>query len=166
MRRLGPQVASRTRASRHQEHGGQSASKSCSSNSAGGRQTHALHGLPGECQNVISSCDQWKSHGAWSSSTDGQFLLETHHEGGACQRHAVGGCVFKSGCGSDLANCTPSGTSGKCVRVGSEANVTRVVVQVLRTSRNSHDRPGMMLSRTFVSGMDGLEKREVGSPTS
>ena len=122
-------------------HGGQSASKSCSSNSAGGRQTHALHGLPGECQNVISSCDQWKGHGAWSSSTDGQFLLETPHEGGACQRHAVGGCLFKSGCGPDLANCTPSGTSWKCVSVGSEADVTRVVVQVLRTSRNSHDRP-------------------------
>ena len=42
---------------------------------------------------------------------------------------------------SDLANCTPSGTSWKCVSVGSEADVTRIVVQVLRTSRNSHDRP-------------------------
>ena len=49
--------------------------------------------------------------------------------------------LFKSGCGSDLANCTPSGTSWKCVSVGSKTNATRVVVQVLRTSRNSHDRP-------------------------
>ena len=82
-----------------------------------------------------------KGHGAWSSPTDGQFLLETPHEGGACQRHAVGGCLFKSGCGPDLANCTPSGTSWKCVSVGSEADATRVVVLVLRTSRNGHDRP-------------------------
>ena len=107
MRRPGPQVASRTWAFRHQEHGGQSASKSCSSNSVGGCQTHALHGVPRECQNVISSCDHWKSHGTWSSSADGQFLLETPREGGACQRHVVGGCLFKSGCDSDLANCTP-----------------------------------------------------------
>ena len=62
-------------------------------------------------------------------------------KGGACQRHVVGGCLFKSGCDSDLANCTPSGTSWKCVSVGSETNATRIVVQVLRTSRNSHDRP-------------------------
>ena len=107
VRRPGPQVASRTWAFRHQGHGGQSASKSCSSNSVGGCQTHALHGLPRECQNVISSCDQWKGHGTWSSSADGQFLLETPLEGGACQRHVVGGCLFKSGCDSDLANCTP-----------------------------------------------------------
>ena len=72
MRRPGPQVASRTWTFRHQGHGGQSTSKSCSSNSAGGRRTHALHGLPGECQNVISSCDHWKGHGAWSSPADGQ----------------------------------------------------------------------------------------------
>ena len=91
---------------RHRGHGGQSASKSCSSNSVGGCQTHALHGLPRKCQNVISSCDQWKGHGTWSSSADGQFLLETPREGGACQRHVVGGCLFKSGCDSDLANCT------------------------------------------------------------
>ena len=140
VRRPGPQVASRTWAFRHQGHGGQSASKSRPSGSAGRRQTHALHGLPGECQNVISSCDQWKGHGTWSSPADGQFLLETHLEGGACQRHVVGGCLFKSGCGSDLANCTPSGTSWKCVGVGSKTNATRVVVQVSRTSRNSHDR--------------------------
>ena len=95
VRRPGPQVASRTRTIRHQRHGGQSASKSCSSNSAGGRQTHALHGLPGECENGISSCDQWKGHGAWSSPADGQFLLEAPLEGGACQRHAVGGCLFE-----------------------------------------------------------------------
>ena len=138
---LGPQIASRTGTFTHQGHGGQSASKSCASNSAGGRQTHALHGLPGKCQNVISSCDQWKGHGAWSSPADGQFPLETPLGGGARQRHVVGGCLFKSGCGPDLANCTPSGTSWKCVRVGSEADVTRIVVQVLRTSRNSHDRP-------------------------
>ena len=69
----GIQVASRTWAFRHQGHGGQSATKSCSSNSAGGRQTHAVHGLPGERQNVISSCVQWEGHGAWSSPTDGQF---------------------------------------------------------------------------------------------
>ena len=92
----------------------------CSSNSVGGCQTHALHGLPRECQNVISSCDQWKIHGTWSSSADGQFLLETPREGGACQRHVVGGCFFKSGCDSDLANCTPSRTSWKCVSVGSK----------------------------------------------
>ena len=65
-----------------------------------GCQTHALHGLPGECQNVISSCDQWKCHGTWSSPADGQFLLETPLEGGACQRHVVGGCLFKSSCDS------------------------------------------------------------------
>ena len=106
MRRLGPQVASRTWAFRHQGHGGQSATKSCSSNGAGGRQTHALHGLPRERQNVISSCVQWEGHGAWSGPTDGQFLLEAPHEGGACQRHAVGGCLFESGCSPDLANCT------------------------------------------------------------
>ena len=70
-----------------------------------------------------------------------QFLVETPLEGGACQRHVVGGCLFKSGCGPDLANCTPSGTSWKCVSVGSEADATSVVVQVLRTSRNIHDRP-------------------------
>ena len=74
---LCPQVASRTWAFRHQGDGGQPASKSCSSNSVGGRQTHALHGLPRGCQNVISSCDQWKGHGTWSSPADGQFLLET-----------------------------------------------------------------------------------------
>ena len=51
----------------------------------------------------------------WSSPADGQFLLETNHEGSACQRHVVGGCLFKSGCGSDLANCTP------CVSVGQES---------------------------------------------
>ena len=68
------------------------------------------------------------------------FLLETPLEGGACQRHVVGGCLFKSGCDSDLANCTPLGTSWKCVSVGSKTNATRIVVQVLRTSRNSHDR--------------------------
>ena len=77
VRRPGSQIAWRTWAFRHQGHSGQSASKSCSSNSAGGRQTHALHGLPGECQNVISSCHQWKGHGTWSSPADGQFLLET-----------------------------------------------------------------------------------------
>ena len=53
----------------------------------------------------------------------------------------VGGCLFESGCDSDLANCTPSGTSWKCVSVGSKTNATRVVVQVLRTPKNSHDRP-------------------------
>ena len=104
VRRPGPQVASRTWAFRHQGHGGQSASQSCSSNSAGSRQTHALHGLPRECQNVISSCDQWKGHGTWSSPADEQFLLEAPLEGGACQRHVVGGCLFKSGCDSDLAS--------------------------------------------------------------
>ena len=77
----GSQIASRTWAFRHQGHGRQSASKSCSSNSAGGCQTHALHSLPGECQNVVSSCDQWKGHGTWSSPADGQFLLEASHEG-------------------------------------------------------------------------------------
>ena len=56
-----------------QGHGGQSATKSCSSNNAGGRQTHAVHGLPGERQIVISSCVQWEDHGAWSGPTDGQF---------------------------------------------------------------------------------------------
>ena len=64
VRRLGPQVASRTRALRHQGHGGQSATKSFSSNSAGGRQTHAVHGF------------EWEDHGAWSGPKDGQFLLE------------------------------------------------------------------------------------------
>ena len=73
-------------------------------------------------------------------SCRGQFLQETALEGGACQRHVVGGCLFKSGCDPDLANCTPSGTSWKCVSVGSKTNATRIVVQVLRTSRNSHDR--------------------------
>ena len=51
-----------------------------------------------------------------------------------------GGCLFESGCGPDPANCTLSGTSWKCIGVGSEADATRVVVQVLRTTRNSHDR--------------------------
>ena len=54
---------------------------------------------------------------------------------------------------------------GKCVSVGSETNATRIVVQVLRTSRNSHDRPCRMLSRTFVSGMAGLKECEMGSTT-
>ena len=97
----------------HQGHGGQSATKSCSSNSAGGRQTDEVHGLPGERQIVISSGVQWEDHGAWSGPTDGQFLLEALHEGGACQRHAVGGCPFESSRGPDLADCTPSGTSWK-----------------------------------------------------
>ena len=119
-----------------------------------------------ESARMLSRCDQWKGHGTWSSPADGQFLLETLLEGGACQRHVVGGCLFKSGCDSDLANCTPSGTSWKCVSVGSETNATRIVVQVLRTSGNSHDRPLRMLSRTFVSRMAGLEKCEMGSTTS
>ena len=130
----------RTWAFRHQEHGGQPASKSCSSNSTGSRQTHALYGLPGECQNVISSCDQWKSHGTWSSPANGQFLLETPLKGGACQRHFVGGCVFEGGCDSDLENCTSSRTSWKCVSFGSKTNASRIVVQVLRTTGDSHDR--------------------------
>ena len=136
----GSQTASRAWAFRHQEHGGQSASKSCSSNSVGGRQTHALHGLPGECQNVISSCDQWKGHGTGSGPADGQFLLETPLEQGACQRHIVSGCLFEGGCDSDLENCISSGTSWKCVSFGSETNASGIVVQVLRTSRDSHDR--------------------------
>ena len=115
--------------------------KSCASHSAGGRQTHAVHGLPGERQIVISPCVQWEDHGAWSGPTDGHFLLEAPHEGGACQRDAFGGCLFESGRGPDLANCTASRASWKCIGVGSEADATRVVFQVLRTPRKSHDRP-------------------------
>ena len=141
MRRLGPQIASRTRAFRHQRHGGQSSPKSCSSHSAGGRQTHAVYSLSGECQIDVSSCVQWEDHGAWSGPADGQFLLEAPHEGVACQRHAVGGRILESSRGPDLANCTPSGASWKCIVVGSETDATRIVVQVLWTPGNSHDRP-------------------------
>ena len=38
----------------------------------------------------------------------------------------------RASCDSDLANCTPSGTSWTCVSVGSKTNATRIVVQVLR----------------------------------
>ena len=67
---------------------------------------------------------------SWSLERSYRWTISTGstHEGGACQRHAVGGCLFESGCGPDLANYTPSGTS-------SEADATRVVVQVSRTSR-------------------------------
>ena len=123
MRGICPQVASRTRAFRHQRHGGQSATKSCASHSAGCRQTNAVHGLPGERQIVISPCFQWEDHGVWSGPTDGQLLLEAPHEGGACQRHAVGGCLFESSRGPDLANCTPSGDSWTCIGVGTSKNV-------------------------------------------
>ena len=86
-------------------------------------------------------CDQWKGHGTWSGPADGQFLLETSLEGGACQRHIVSGCLFKGGCDSDLVNCTSSGTSWKRVSIGSKTNASGIVVQVLRTSRDSHHRP-------------------------
>ena len=142
VRRSGSQIASRTWALRHQEHGGQSASKSCSSNSAGGRQTHVLHGLPGECQIGISSCNQWKGHGNLEQSWQMDIFYWKHPlKEVACQRHVVIGRLFKGGCDSDLANCTSSGTSWKCVSIGSKTNATRIVVQVLRTSRDSHDRP-------------------------
>ena len=166
MRRLGPQIALRTWAFRHQRHGGQSSPTSCSSHSTGGRQAHAVYGLPGECQIDVSSGVQWEDHGAWRSSADGQFLPEAPHEGDTCQRHIVGGCIFESSCGPDLANCFPSGASWKCLIVGSEIDAARIVVQVLWTSRDSHDRPVGMLQRPFISGMAGFEKREMGSATS
>ena len=81
-----------------------------------------------------------KNHGTWSSPANGQFLLETPLKGGACQRHFVGGCVFEGGCDSDLENCTSSRTSWKCVSFGSKTNASRIVVQVLRTTGDSHDR--------------------------
>ena len=144
MRRPGSQTASRTWAFRHQGHGGQSASKSCSSYSAGGRQTHALYGLPGSARML-----SWKGHGTWSGPADGHFLLETPLEGGACQRYIVSGCLFEGGCNSDLENCISSGTSWKCVSFGSKTNASRIVVQVLWTSRGTHDRP---LKDAFKNG--------------
>ena len=125
-------IASRTWAFRHQGHGGQSASKSCSSNSAGGRQTHALHRPAQESARMLSRPEtSGKGHGTWSGPADGQFLLETSLEGGACQKHIVSGCLFEGGCDSDLANCTSSGTSWKCASIGSKTNASGIVVQVL-----------------------------------
>ena len=55
-------------------------------------------GLPGECQNVISSCDQWKGHGTWEQSCRVKIfywkhpLKEVHVKG-----TLLGGCLFKSG---------------------------------------------------------------------
>ena len=63
------------------------------------------------------------------------FLQEAPHEGGACQRHTAGGRLFESGRGPDLANCTPSGASWKDTGVRSEADATRIVVQVLRDAQ-------------------------------
>ena len=56
----------------------------------------------------------------------------------------------RDSCGPDLANCTPSGASWKCIAVGSETDAARIVVQILWTPGNSHDRPRGMLQRTFV----------------
>ena len=42
-----------------------------------------------------------EDHGVRSGPTDGQFLLEAPHEGGACESHAVGGCLFER-CGGEL----------------------------------------------------------------
>ena len=120
----------------------------------------------GECQIDVSSGVQWEDHGTWSSSADGQFLLEAPHKGDTCQRLIVGGRIFESSCGPDLANCFPSRASWKCLIVGSETDAARIVVQVRWTSRDSHDRPGGMLQRPFISGMGGFEKREMGSATS
>ena len=87
MRRLGPQVASRTRAFRHQRYGRQSATKSCSSNSAGGRQTHALHGLPRERQKCyLVLCPIKKSwslerSNRWTMSAGKHSTKEVHVKG-------------------------------------------------------------------------------------
>ena len=97
----------------HQEHGGQSATKSCSSNSAGGRQTDEVQRLARRAPDCyLVRCPVGRS---WSLERSYRWtvLLEALHEGGACQRHAVGGCPFESSRGPDLADCTPSGTSWK-----------------------------------------------------
>ena len=69
-----------------------------------------------ECYLVLCPVER-----SWSLEQSCRWTISTGntHEGSACQKHAAGGCLVKSGCGPDLANCTPSGTSWKCVSVGS-----------------------------------------------
>ena len=94
----------------------------------------------GECQDVISSCDQWTNHGTWSSPANGQFLLkhplkEVHVKGtllvDASSRVAVIR-IWRTAPRQELL--------GNVSSFGSKTNASRIVVQVLRTTGDSHDR--------------------------
>ena len=85
---------------------------------------------------------QWKGHGTWSSSADGQFLLETPRAGGACSNRLLLVDASSSGAVIRIWRTAPrQELLGNVSASEARQMLTRIVVQVLRTSRNSHDRP-------------------------
>ena len=105
------------------------------------RQTHAVHGLQESAGLVSRPVSSGKIVEFRAVLQMDYFYWKHPHEGGTCQWHAVGGCLLESSVVRIWRTAPRQELFWKCIGVGSEADATRIVVQVLRTPRKSHERP-------------------------